>query len=60
MVINKGPQIHFWISEKAESETETKKNKTDKKNCPQLDDCYPQADRKNDQSLPPYYHVEIF
>lgn len=60
MVLNKGPQIHFWISEKAASKTEPQQTPSDEGELPLVSDTHPKEDCQKERSLPPYYHVEIF
>jgi hypothetical protein len=57
---NSGPQIHFWISEKVVSNTESQEDNSDEVDAPLVPDTYPQDARRKDRDLPPYYHVEIF
>lgn len=60
MGINKGPQIHFWISDKVVSNTEQQETIVEEGNNAQSSECYCQDDCQKERSIPPYYHVEIF
>ena len=63
MVLNrftKGPQIHFWISDKVVSSSKPPQTNSEVGEPLQSPGASPQDDRRKDRSLPPYYHVEIF
>jgi hypothetical protein len=62
MITLKGPQIHFWIPEKAAGKSEPKPTNSEAGKCICTDQPTGQIPGKDNKPrvLPSYYHVEIF
>lgn len=58
----KGPQIHFWVSEKAVSESKPPSTNSEagKRSCTEQLAQQPVVDDRKRKELPAYDHVEIF